>query len=49
MKKDNIIQDKSFDFALKIIGLYQKLIEQKKILLQRCQFHQKKQGKLAIG
>ena len=35
MKKDNIIQAKSFDFALKIIGLHQKLVEQKEYILSK--------------
>jgi four helix bundle protein len=30
MQKDNIIQQKSFDFALRIINLYKYLIEEKK-------------------
>lgn len=29
MKKDNVILEKSFDFALKIIGLYKYLTQQK--------------------
>ena len=29
MKNNNIIQKKSFDFALDIVDLYKKLIEQK--------------------
>jgi four helix bundle protein len=35
MKQDNIIQDKSFEFALKIIGLYQKIVEQKEYILSK--------------
>ncbi|OQX82024.1 MAG: hypothetical protein B6D64_01165 [Bacteroidetes bacterium 4484_276] len=35
MKKDNIIQDKSFNFALKIIELCQKLVEQKEYILSK--------------
>jgi len=27
MKKDNLIQEKSFNFALKIIGLHQELVK----------------------
>ncbi|KHE93564.1 MAG: hypothetical protein SCABRO_00674, partial [Candidatus Scalindua brodae] len=32
MKKGNIILDKSFDFALSIIELYKKMIEQKEYI-----------------
>jgi len=35
MKNDNIIQKKSFDFALKIIGLYKELIIQKEFILSK--------------
>lgn len=35
MKKENIIQDKSFDFALQIIELYKKLVNQKEFILSK--------------
>jgi four helix bundle protein len=35
MAKNNIIQEKSFDFALKIIGLYKLMIEQKEFVLSK--------------
>jgi four helix bundle protein len=35
MKKDNIIKEKSFAFALKIIALYQILIEGKEYILSK--------------
>ncbi|HBK70716.1 MAG TPA: four helix bundle protein [Flavobacteriaceae bacterium] len=35
MKKDNIILDKSFDFALSIIELYKKMMEQKEFILSK--------------
>lgn len=35
MKKDNIILDKSFDFALSIIGLYKIMVEQKEYVLSK--------------
>ena len=35
MKNNNIIQKKSFDFALDIVDLYKKLIEQKEFILSK--------------
>ncbi|MBT3880087.1 MAG: four helix bundle protein [Candidatus Scalindua sp.] len=35
MKKENVILDKSFDFALSIIELYKKMIEQKEYILSK--------------
>ena len=35
MKSDNIIQNKSFDFALKIIELYKVLINEKEFILSK--------------
>lgn len=35
MKKENIIQDKSFDFALQIIELYKELVNQKEFILSK--------------
>ena len=35
MKRQNIIQDKSFDFALKIIELYKNLISEKEYILSK--------------
>ncbi|MGR3176850.1 MAG: four helix bundle protein [Candidatus Anammoxibacter sp.] len=35
MKKDNIILDKTFDFALNIIELYKKMTEQKEYVLSK--------------
>ena len=35
MKKDNIILDKSFGFALKIIELYRQMTEQKEFVLSK--------------
>jgi len=35
MKKNNIILDKSFDFALNIIELYKKMTEQKEYILSK--------------
>ncbi len=35
MKKDNVIQEKSFQFALKIIGLYKILIAQKEFIISK--------------
>jgi|SRR3972149_5959607 len=35
MKNDNIIQKKSFDFALKIIELYKELVIQKEFILSK--------------
>ena len=35
MKKENIIQDKSFDFALSIIELYKNLINEKEFILSK--------------
>jgi len=35
MKRDNIIQNKSFEFALKIIELYKNLIKQKEFILSK--------------
>jgi four helix bundle protein len=35
MKKDNIIREKSFDFALKIIALYKYLTENKEFILSK--------------
>ena len=35
MKNNNVIQKKSFDFALSIVDLYKKLIEQKKFILSK--------------
>jgi four helix bundle protein len=35
MKKENIISEKSFDFALKIIELYKKLISEKEFVISR--------------
>ncbi len=35
MKKDNIILDKSFDFALSIIELYKEMVEQKEYILSK--------------
>lgn len=35
MKKENIILDKTFDFALKIIGLYKQMTEQKEFVLSK--------------
>ncbi len=34
-EKDNLIQKKSFDFALKIISLYKELIEQKEYIISK--------------
>src|SRR5688572_14890062 len=33
--KENIIKDKSFDFALKIINLYKKLVEEREFVLSK--------------
>lgn len=33
--KDNLIQDRSFDFALAIVDLYKKLIDQKEYVLSK--------------
>ncbi len=30
MKKDNIIQEKSYDFAVRIVNLYKHLLQEKK-------------------
>jgi four helix bundle protein len=38
MKKDNIILDKSFDFALSIIKLYKEMIAQQKYILSKQLF-----------
>lgn len=35
MKKENIILDKTFDFALTIIELYKKMVEQKEFVLSK--------------
>lgn len=35
MKKDNVIQSKSFDFALDIIKLYKNLIEKKEFVISK--------------
>lgn len=35
MKKDNIILDKTFDFALSIIELYKQMTEQKEYVLSK--------------
>ncbi len=35
MKKENIILDKTFDFALSIIELYKQIIEQKEYVLSK--------------
>ena len=35
MKKDNIILDKTFDFALNIIEMYKKMTEQKEYVLSK--------------
>lgn len=35
MKKENIILDKSFDFALGIIGLYKQLISEREFVLSK--------------
>ncbi len=35
MKKENIILDKTFDFALSIIELYKQMIEQKEYVLSK--------------
>ncbi len=35
MKKENIIIDKSFDFALSIIELYKKMVKQKEFILSK--------------
>lgn len=35
MEKDNLIQNKSFEFSLSIIGLYKKLIEQKEFVISK--------------
>lgn len=35
MKKENIIQEKSFHFALSIIKLYQKLVEEKEYVVSK--------------
>jgi four helix bundle protein len=35
MNKDNIILDKSFDFALNIIGLYKQMTDQKEFVLSK--------------
>ncbi len=35
MQKENIIQDKSFDFALQIIELYKELINNKEFILSK--------------
>ncbi len=35
MKKNNIILEKSFDFALSIIGLYKEMIDQKEYILSK--------------
>lgn len=34
-KKNNLIQDRTFDFALKIIDLYEQLISQKEFVLSK--------------
>jgi four helix bundle protein len=38
MKKDNIIQNKSFDFAIKVVSVYKFLIENKKEYVLSKQF-----------
>ncbi|MDA3943477.1 MAG: four helix bundle protein [Bacteroidetes bacterium] len=35
MKKDNIVRDRSFEFALKIIELYRQMTEQKEFVLSK--------------
>lgn len=35
MTKSNVIQEKSFDFALKIIDLYKQMVEQKEFVLSK--------------
>lgn len=35
MKKENIILDRTFNFALKIIGLYKQMTEQKEFVLSK--------------
>ncbi len=35
MKENNLIQERSFDFALEIIELYKKLLEQKEYILSK--------------
>lgn len=35
MKQDNLIQNKSFDFALKVIALYKQLTEQKEFIISK--------------
>jgi len=35
MSKDNLIQDKSFEFALSIIRLFQKLVDQREYVVSR--------------
>lgn len=35
MKQDNLIQNKSFDFALKVIALYKQLTEQKEYIISK--------------
>ena len=35
MKRQNIVQDKSFDFALRIIELYKNLISKKEYILSK--------------
>ncbi len=35
MKKENIIQTKSFDFALQIIDLYKKLVDEKEFVVSK--------------
>ncbi|MEO8087062.1 MAG: four helix bundle protein [Bacteroidota bacterium] len=35
MKQDNLIQDRTFDFAIEIIALYKKLQEQKEFVLSK--------------
>ncbi|WP_083265015.1 four helix bundle protein [Urechidicola croceus] len=35
MEKKNIIKDKSFDFAIEIVGLYKELVDRKEFVLSR--------------
>ena len=35
MKKENVIQEKSFQFALKVIGLYKILTAQKEFIISK--------------
>ncbi len=35
MEKKNVIQDKSFDFAVKVIGLYKELVSEKEYVISK--------------